>query len=154
MTGMFEEHRPSCAVSWCRSRSIDCRALLVLLVAWFGLIVYSITWLLRTRRAATRGVYGRFLKHESKWRCSDIACTLGTSQCVTGLQPTWGLSGCFQHCHTRCLRLRHCMWCCRRQPVSEDVKMPQELVVSQCEVAQARELVMDAEMAAELEEVT
>eukprot|EP00929_Paragymnodinium_shiwhaense_P110805 TRINITY_DN7805_c0_g1_i1.p1 TRINITY_DN7805_c0_g1~~TRINITY_DN7805_c0_g1_i1.p1 ORF type:complete len:795 (+),score=144.85 TRINITY_DN7805_c0_g1_i1:162-2387(+) len=40
-----------CAVGWCYSRNVDCRGIVLLVVSWFLLLVYSVFWLIRNKRA-------------------------------------------------------------------------------------------------------
>lgn len=52
MQAEFELNPELCAVGWCKSRNVDCRGLTLLVVCWVLLVLYSITWLVRTRRRA------------------------------------------------------------------------------------------------------
>jgi hypothetical protein len=60
MTEMFERNQEMCSVGWCFSRKIDCSALVYLLIAWLALLLYSLLWLARTRRA-THGLWSKLL---------------------------------------------------------------------------------------------
>jgi len=54
MAAEFASHPERCGLAWCFSRRVDCQGFVILLVAWFGLALYSLSWLLRMRRHATR----------------------------------------------------------------------------------------------------
>lgn len=60
MVAEFQDNQERCALGWCKSRSVDCQGLVVLLVTWLLLIVYSCIWLVRTRRRATKELRERF----------------------------------------------------------------------------------------------
>lgn len=59
MAEEFKQNEESCRLGWCKSRSIDCSSLIVLLVTWFLLMIYSISWLVRLRRNAPNGLRER-----------------------------------------------------------------------------------------------
>lgn len=67
MVEMFEQNQEICSVGWCLSRRIDCRGLIVLVVVWLLLWLYSILWLLRTRKSSI-GLWARLLNR-------SCACT-------------------------------------------------------------------------------
>merc|ERR1719282_342770 len=65
MAEVFESNASQCNVSWCFSRSIDCRAVLLLATVWLGLTIYSFIWLVRMRQNVTRGLHDQFLDLDS-----------------------------------------------------------------------------------------
>mmetsp|Transcript_27021 Transcript_27021/g.62420 ORF Transcript_27021/g.62420 Transcript_27021/m.62420 type:complete len:865 (-) Transcript_27021:45-2639(-) len=57
MVETFQQNGATCEFSWCMSRGIDCQAIVVLLVAWTLLLVYSVVWVIVARRKAVQGAY-------------------------------------------------------------------------------------------------
>jgi len=78
MADEFQRHRGQCEVGWCLSRKVDCHGLSILVVAWLSLFVYSLWWLVRTRRRALRAIakqknpqalYQPPQRRPCTWRC-------------------------------------------------------------------------------------
>mmetsp|Transcript_63366 Transcript_63366/g.151206 ORF Transcript_63366/g.151206 Transcript_63366/m.151206 type:complete len:903 (+) Transcript_63366:141-2849(+) len=135
MTEIFERHSSSCEFSWCMSRAIDCHALLVLLIFWALLFLYSIIWVSRTRRNAVQGAYMELQAGRSS-RC--LSESSGSSKEGGCLLPRWLRSLARP---SRCVKslLSHWTW-------------PSEAVASGTSVPRARDLDVAADAQDGLEE--
>eukprot|EP00929_Paragymnodinium_shiwhaense_P119526 TRINITY_DN91439_c0_g1_i1.p1 TRINITY_DN91439_c0_g1~~TRINITY_DN91439_c0_g1_i1.p1 ORF type:complete len:891 (+),score=174.95 TRINITY_DN91439_c0_g1_i1:62-2674(+) len=103
MREIFESNEELCSVGWCYSRNIDCRALLVLIVSWSVLFLYSLLWLRRSRRAS-----------KVKWsRILRLSCACDSDDVDTESEGGATTSTRRSCCLSRCLRRMLCC-CCRR----------------------------------------
>jgi len=117
MVTEFEQNRENCEQGWCKSRNIDCRALICLLCTWLALSIYSVCWLIRTRRRATLDLRQRLLfLGTSKDEFSKTGQPVDSSDTI----GSWTYSmnrrcfgRCFAQCHSLLCCSSYCSLCCR-----------------------------------------
>mmetsp|Transcript_93703 Transcript_93703/g.260865 ORF Transcript_93703/g.260865 Transcript_93703/m.260865 type:complete len:830 (-) Transcript_93703:298-2787(-) len=88
MAAEFESNREDCSLGWCSSRAIDCRGLVILLATWCALAVYTVAWLLRSRRRAARHVWGPREERHGSADPTPLARGGSTAEEAVGLDAT------------------------------------------------------------------
>eukprot|EP00927_Polykrikos_kofoidii_P045370 TRINITY_DN3931_c0_g1_i1.p1 TRINITY_DN3931_c0_g1~~TRINITY_DN3931_c0_g1_i1.p1 ORF type:complete len:884 (-),score=96.26 TRINITY_DN3931_c0_g1_i1:707-3358(-) len=129
MKDMYEENQEICDVGWCFSRKVDCHAILILIVTWVCLSIYTVVWLARSRRA-TKGQWSRLLTLSSCTRNAESHNSSDSDDCAEsarGLCSPWPKR--MSSCRCSDFFARVCPYLCPSRRCCCDCKAPSEAEV-------------------------
>eukprot|EP00927_Polykrikos_kofoidii_P045372 TRINITY_DN3931_c0_g3_i1.p1 TRINITY_DN3931_c0_g3~~TRINITY_DN3931_c0_g3_i1.p1 ORF type:complete len:860 (-),score=99.45 TRINITY_DN3931_c0_g3_i1:214-2793(-) len=136
MKDMYEENQGICDVGWCFSRKVDCHAILVLIVTWVCLLIYTVVSLARSRRA-TRGQWSRLFALSSCTRNAESQNSIDSDDCAgssRGLCSLCRCPNCFARIRSYLCPRRGCCFDCKAPSEAEVESLADAVNFSQHEV--------------------